>query len=202
MKVLVFCNKGFETMEFAPFIDVFGWAKNEFQYDVEVVTCGFTKTVVSTFGIPVIMDRTIEEIDPKEYDALAIPGGFEEYGFYEEAYNRQFLDLIVEFNKSGKYIASICVGALPIGKSGVLTGRNATTYHLSNGNRQKQLSAFGVNVIPDQRIVQDKNIITSFCPETAADVAFTLLAGLFGKEKADAVSEAMGYERSVTRKEK
>lgn len=202
MKVLVFCNKGFETMEFAPFIDVFGWAKNEFQYDVEVVTCGFSKTVVSTFGIPVIMDRTIEEIDPKEYDALAIPGGFEEYGFYEEAYNRQFLDLIVEFNKSGKYIASICVGALPIGKSGVLTGRNATTYHLSNGNRQKQLSAFGVNVIPDQRIVQDKNIITSFCPETAADVAFTLLAGLFGKEKADAVSEAMGYERSVTRKEK
>lgn len=202
MKVLVFCNKGFETMEFAPFIDVFGWAKNEFQYDVEVVTCGFSKTVVSTFGIPVIMDRTIEEIDPKEYDALAIPGGFEEYGFYEEAYNWQFLDLIVEFNKSGKYIASICVGALPIGKSGVLTGRNATTYHLSNGNRQKQLSAFGVNVIPDQRIVQDKNIITSFCPETAADVAFTLLAGLFGKEKADAVSEAMGYERSITRKEK
>ncbi len=202
MKILVFCNKGFETMEFAPFSDVFGWAKNEFQYDVEVVTCGFTKTVVSTFGIPVIMDRTIEEIDPREYDALAIPGGFEEYGFYEEAYKQQFLDLIVEFNKNGKYIASICVGALPIGKSGVLTGRNATTYHLSNGNRQKQLSAFGVNVIPDQRIVQDKNIITSFCPETAADVAFTLLAGLFGKEKADAVSEAMGYERSVTRKEK
>lgn len=202
MKILVFCNKGFETMEFAPFIDVFGWAKNEFQYDVEVVTCGFSKTVVSTFGIPVIMDRTIEEIDPKEYDALAIPGGFEEYGFYEEAYNRQFLDLIVEFNKSGKYIASICVGALPIGKSGVLAGRNATTYHLSNGNRQKQLSAFGVNVIPDQRIVQDKNIITSFCPETAADVAFTLFAGLLGKDKADAVSEAMGYERSVTRKEK
>lgn len=110
--------------------------------------------------------------------------------------------MIVEFNKSGKYIASICVGALPIGKSGVLTGRNATTYHLSNGNRQKQLSAFGVNVIPDQRIVQDKNIITSFCPETAADVAFTLLEGLFGKDKADAVSEVMGYERSVTRKEK
>lgn len=202
MKVLVFCNKGFETMEFAPFIDVFGWAKNEFQYDVEVVTCGFTKTVVSTFGIPVTMDRTIEEIDSKEYDALAIPGGFEEFGFYEEAFKQQFLDLIVEFNKSGKYIASICVGALPIGKSGVLAGRNATTYHLSNGNRQKQLSAFGVNVIPDQRIVQDKNIITSFCPETAADVAFTLLEGLFGKEKADAVSEAMGYERNVTRKEK
>ena len=27
VKILVFCNKGFETMEFAPFIDVFGWAK-------------------------------------------------------------------------------------------------------------------------------------------------------------------------------
>ena len=28
MKVLLFCCKGFETMEFAPFVDVMGWAGN------------------------------------------------------------------------------------------------------------------------------------------------------------------------------
>ncbi len=193
MKVLLFCNKGFETMEFAPFVDVFGWARDEFHYDIHVVTCGFSKTVTSTFGVPITVDKTMDEIRADEYDALAIPGGFEEYGFYEEAFDARFLNLIKEFDQQGKYIASICVGALPIGKSGVLNGRKATTYHLSGGARQRQLASFGVQVIPDQRIVKDRNIITSFCPETAADVAFQLLIGLVGEEKASAVITAMGY---------
>ena len=194
MKILLFCNKGFETMEFAPFVDVFGWARNDFNYNIDVVTCGFTKVVTSTFGIPVTVDKIFDEICADDYDALAIPGGFENYGFYEDAYNSRFLNLISEFDRKEKYIASICVGALPIGKSGVLAGRNATTYHLGGGNRQRQLADFGVNVLPDQRIVKDRNIITSFCPETAADVAFTLLTCLVGKEKADKVIEAMGYK--------
>lgn len=193
MKVLLFCNKGFETMEFAPFVDVFGWANNSFNYDVEIVTCGFTKEVISTFNIPIIVDKTIDEIDISEYSAIAIPGGFKEYGFYEDAYNERFLNLINDFNKQGKYIASICVGALPIGKGGVLKGRNATTYQFDNRIYQKQLAQFGVNVIPDERIVIDKNVITSFCPETAVDVAFTLLSLLVGDEKASVVSKAMGY---------
>lgn len=193
MKILLFCCKGFETMEFAPFVDVFGWARNDFHYNIDVVTCGFTKTVTSTFGVTITTDKTVDEICVNDYDALAIPGGFENFGFYEEAYDKRFLNLIAEFDKQKKWIASICVGALPIGKSGALTGRNATTYHLSEGKRQRQLAAFGVNVIPDQRIVKDCNIITSFCPETAVDVAFILLICLIGREKADAVISAMGY---------
>lgn len=193
MKILLFCNKGFETMEFSPFVDILGWARNDYSLDVEVVTCGFTKIVRSTFGIPVTVDRTFEELDVDEYEALAIPGGFEEYGFYEEAYDERFLGLIREFDRRHKTIASICVGALPIGKSGVLQDRKATTYHLKNGYRQKQLAEFGVQVMADQRIVVDDNIITSFCPETAADVGFALLARLVGEEKAGVVRRAMGY---------
>lgn len=193
MKILLFCNKGFETMEFSPFVDILGWARNDYSLDVEVVTCGFTKIVRSTFGIPVTVDRTFEEVDVDEYEALAIPGGFEEYGFYEEAYDERFLGLIREFDRRHKTIASICVGALPIGKSGVLQDRKATTYHLKNGYRQKQLEEFGVQVMADQRIVVADNIITSFCPETAADVGFALLARLVGEEKAGVVRRAMGY---------
>ena len=193
MKILLFCNKGFETMEFSPFVDILGWARNDYSLDVEVVTCGFTKIVRSTFGIPVTVDRTFEELDVDEYEALAIPGGFEEYGFYEEAYDERFLGLIREFDRRHKTIASICVGALPIGKSGVLQDRKTTTYHLKNGYRQKQLAEFGVQVMADQRIVVADNIITSFCPETAADVGFALLARLVGEEKAGVVRRAMGY---------
>ncbi len=58
----------------------------------------------------------ISEVNIDEFDALAIPGGFEEAGFYEDAYSEDFLNIIREFDKAGKTIASICVGALPIGK--------------------------------------------------------------------------------------
>lgn len=103
MKILVFCAKGFETMEFSVFIDVMGWAGNDFQCPVSVDTCGFTKTVSSTFGVPVVVDKTIDEI------------------------------------------------------------------------------------------VADDNIITSYCPETAPDVAFELLKKLCGDEKMFTVRKAMGY---------
>lgn len=192
MKVLVFCAKGFETMEFSVFIDVLGWARNDYGYDIQVETCGFQKEVISTFNVPIIVNKLMEEIDVNDYDALAIPGGFEEYGFYEEAYSEKFLDLIRDFDKQNKIIASICVGALPLGKSGILKGRKATTYHLKDAYRQKQLAEFGVNVI-NQRIIVDENIITSYCPETAPDVAFELLNKLVGYEKMSIVKQAMGY---------
>lgn len=179
-------------MEFSAFVDVLGWARNDYNYDVSVVTCGFQKQVVSTFNIPILVDLLINEVNVDEYDALAIPGGFEEFGFYEEAYDEGFLDLIREFDKKGKVVATICVAALPLGKSGVLKDRKATTYHLRDGYRQKELKAFGVDVI-NEPIVVDENIITSYCPETAAGVAFKLLEKLTSSEKMMVVKQAMGF---------
>lgn len=193
MRVLLFCCKGFEMMEFAPFYDVCGWAKSEFGFDVCVDVCGFTDVVQSAFwknGLK--MDRLIKDICVDDYDALAIPGGDYVYGFLEEAYNEEFLELIRAFDRQKKMIASICVGALPIGKSGVLKGRNATTYHLCDGYRQRELEDFGVHVI-NEPIVIDQNIITSYCPKTANDVAFALMEYLIGKEKTDKIREGMGW---------
>lgn len=192
MKVLLFCAKGFETMEFSVFIDVMGWAGNDFNYPVEVETCGFTKTVCSTFHVPITVDKTIDEISVHDYDALAIPGGFEEYGFYDEAYHPAFLKLIQAFDMQKKPIASVCVAALALGKSGIIKNRRATTYHLKDAYRQKELVKFGV-IIVKERIVIDDNVITSSCPETAADVAFELLKKLCGEDKMLIVKKAMGY---------
>lgn len=193
MKTLVFLLKGFETMEFSVFVDVLGWARNDFGYDVPVVTGGFQEKVVSTFNIPVLVDKTLEDISVDDFDALAIPGGFEEFGFYEEAYNERFLNLIREFDARGKIIATICVAALPVGKSGVLKGRKATTYHLRDAYRQKQLKEFQVDVV-NEPIVVDKNIITSYCPETAPGVAFKLLEMLTSTEEMEQVKQAMGFQ--------
>lgn len=192
MKTLLFLAKGFETMEFSVFVDVLGWARNDYGIDVPVETCGFTKQVMSTFHVPVIVDKTIDEINVDDYDALAIPGGFEEYGFYDEAYDERFLRLIRDFDNQHKIIASICVAALPLGKSGILKNRRATTYHLRGGYRQKQLAEFGVDVI-NQPIVIDNNVITSYCPETASGVAFKLLEKLTSTEQMETVKAAMGF---------
>ena len=192
MKVLLLCAKGFETMEFSVFIDVMGWARVDFGYDVHVHTCGFSERVLSTFGVPIIVDKLIDDISVDEYDALAIPGGYEEFGFYEEAYHIKFSNLICKFNAQKKPIATICVAALALGKSGILVNRKATTYHLNGRQRQEQLAEFNVNVV-NERVVIDQNIITSYCPETAADVAFTLLSMLIGEEGMLVVKQAMGY---------
>lgn len=192
MNVLLFLPKGFETMEFAPFVDIMGWAKTDYGYDIQVTTCGFTKQVKSSWGIPIIVDTLIEEIKVKDYDALAIPGGFEEFGFYEEAYDERLLELIRTFDREEKAIATICAGALPVGKSGVLKGRKGTTYHLKDGYRQKQLQAFGVDVV-NEPIVVDENIITSYCPQTAAEVGFQLLEKLTSTSQMETVKNAMGY---------
>ena len=193
MKILLFLAKGFETMEFSPFVDVMGWAENDYGVDITVVTCGFTRQVLSSFNIPVIVSKLLDEINIADYDALAIPGGFEEFGFYEEAYDERFLSLIREFDAQNKIIATVCVAALPLGKSGILHNRKATTYHLDGGERQNRLKEFNVNVI-NEPIVIDRNVITSYCPQTAPGVAFKLLELLTSKELMENVKQAMGFK--------
>lgn len=196
MKILLFLANGFETMEFSPFVDVMGWARVDYGADIQVETCGFTKEVRSTFGVKVLVDHLIQEIQVDDYAALAIPGGFEEFDYEQEAYDERFLELIREFDGKGILIASICVASLAIAKSGVLLSRFGTTYHLDGGKKQKLLSDMGVKVI-NEPIVTDRNIITSYCPETAPWVAFRLLELLTNEELARKVRIAMGFEVDV-----
>ena len=203
MKVLLLALSGFELLEFSAFADVLGWAKLEGGLDIEYETAGFSREVRSTFGVPITVDRVLWRrgagvcspisVCAEDYDALAIPGGFEEYGYYEEAYRQDTAGLIRAFHKAGKPIASICVGALVLAHSGILEGRKATTYALSGGHRQKQLAEFGAEVQADEQIVVDGNLITSCGPSTASGVAFRLLEMLTDSESTGRVRTLMGY---------
>ncbi|OPJ64409.1 DJ-1/PfpI family protein [Clostridium oryzae] len=192
-KVLLLLANGFEAVEASVFTDVIGWNKLEGDGTTDLITVGLRDKIKCTWNFTVIPEMHISEANIDDFDALAIPGGYEEAGFYEEAYSEDFLNLIREFDRAEKIIASICVAALPIGKSGVLVGRNATTYNLGNGKRQKQLSEFGANVLGHEPIVVDKNIITSYNPSTAFDVAFKLLEMLTSKENCSNVKKLMGF---------
>lgn len=192
-KICLLLANGFEAVEASVFTDVIGWNELEGDGSTKLFTVGTRNQLKCTWNFTVIPEIHIEDLNVDEFDALAIPGGFEEAGFYEDAYSTVFLDVIRKFDRQGKIIASICVGSLPIGKSGVLHNRNATTYNLNNQIRQKQLQEFGVNVVKDKDIVVDKNIITSYNPSTAFPVAFKLLEMLTSKENTIKVKKLMGF---------
>ena len=206
MKVLLLALSGFELLEFSAFADVLGWAKLEGGLDITYETAGYSREVRSTFDVPITVDRVLwrrgagvcspVSVCASDYDALAIPGGFEEYGYYDEAYRQDTVGLIRAFHKAGKPIASICVGALALGNSGILEGKKATTYALSGGHRQTQLAAFGAEVLADERVVTDGNLITSSGPSTAAEVAFRLLEMLTDRDSAERVMALMGFKDS------
>lgn len=189
-KVLLLLADGFETFEASVFIDVIGWNLEEGDGSTQLFTCGLKKEIKSSFNQRFIVDYVADEIDVNQFDALAIPGGFEVYGFYNDAYADKFLDIIRSFKAQNKIIASICVGALPVGKSGILKGLQATTYN--SDIRRKALAEFGVQVI-HQPIVMDNNIITSWNPSTAMDVALLLLEHLTTKSNANSVRKLMGF---------
>jgi 4-methyl-5(b-hydroxyethyl)-thiazole monophosphate biosynthesis len=192
--VLLLLANGFEAYEASVFTDILGWNKWEGDGSTEVITCGIRKELKCTWNFTVTPEILLTEVDVAMFDALAIPGGFEAAGFYTDAFSNEFLSVIREFDQADKIIASICVGALPIGKSGVLKGRKGTTYHLNNGYRQTQLASFGVELVK-QPIVTDKNIITSSSPATALDVAFILLEKLTSPENCRNVKHLMGFNK-------
>lgn len=191
-KVCLLLANGFEAVEASVFTDVMGWNLYEGDGSTKLVTVGADKELKCTWNFTVTPEMLIDDLCVDDFDALAIPGGFEEAGFYESAYREDFLNVIREFDRQGKIIASICVAALVIAKSGVLTGRKGTTYNFG-GIRQKQLAEMGVEVLKDQPIVQDGNIITSYNPSTAFDVAFLLLEKLTSRENCNEIRRRMGF---------
>jgi 4-methyl-5(b-hydroxyethyl)-thiazole monophosphate biosynthesis len=189
-KVLLLLADGFETFEASVFIDVIGWNLVEGDNSTELFTCGLKKEIGTSFKQRFIVDYLISEVDINTFDALAIPGGFEEYGYYKDAYDERFLEIIRGFKANNKAIASICVGALPVGRSGILKDKNGTTYNSSV--RRGAMHEFGVKVL-NQPIVEDDNIITSWNPSTAVDVAILLLERLTTKENANNIRQLMGF---------
>ena len=189
-KILLLLANGFEILEASAFIDIMGWNLEEGDNSTKLFSCGLRKEVNSSFNQKFIVNYLVNEVDIDSFDALVIPGGFKNYGYYEDAYNIEFLKIIREFNSQNKIIASVCVGALPLAKSGILKNKNATTY---NQTEYRQILKNNGVVISNEQIEIDDNLITSNGPSTAVEVAFKLLGRLTSKENTLQVRKLMGY---------
>jgi 4-methyl-5(b-hydroxyethyl)-thiazole monophosphate biosynthesis len=195
IKILVFLAQGFEDLEAVAILDVFGWTHyREHLGNVSVTTAGFHEMVKSRFGLTIRPNLRLSEVNPKDYDALVLPGGFHSHGF-DEAYDPAIHQLARVIHQKGGYIATMCVGVLPIADAGLLMGKSATTYpHSRNHDNIMRLKARGARVI-DQHVVMDERIISCDGPGSCLDVAFLLMECLLGPEMANEVRHYMIYPK-------
>jgi len=191
-KILLLLANGFEAVEASVFTDVLGWNKWEGDGTTEVVTVGLHAQLQCTWNFKVTPEKLLHEIDLAEFDALAIPGGFEEAGFYEDAFCEEFQAVVRHFDVQKKPIATICVASLILGHSGILHNRQATTYNHPTSKRLGQLESYGATIV-NERIVQTEHLITSSNPGTAFDVAFRLLETLTSTTNTARVRDLMGF---------
>jgi 4-methyl-5(b-hydroxyethyl)-thiazole monophosphate biosynthesis len=191
-RVLMLLANGVEPLEMAAFTDVLGWANLLGDQPVELINAGLRPQIVTTFGLSLNPAHLLSELDLDSFDALALPGGFEPSGFYEEALSEPFLETIRHFVAAGKTVASVCVSSVCLGVAGVLEGKDATTYHQVGGKRKNQLVESGAHFV-DRPVVIDGRLITSSGPGTAAEVAFVLLEQLSSAANAAHIRQKMRF---------
>lgn len=195
-KILIFLSNGFETLEFSPFIDVFGWnnilSKNKIFFEV----CGFGTIINSTWNTKILVDIDLntQNININEYDAIILPGGFGFSGYFNDIQNKKIYELLHLFKNNDKFIIGICTGALGLAINGILEKIPSTTYLLDNGRYFNQLEKY--NAIPVKKdIVISNKIITSSAPATAIKVAFYLLEQLSNTENMKFIKKEMGFKK-------
>jgi 4-methyl-5(b-hydroxyethyl)-thiazole monophosphate biosynthesis len=200
-KVLLFLAQGFEDLEAATIIDICGWTyyRRHLQ-KVDVYVTGFHKEVTGRFGLKIKPDVLIDDIDPQEYDALAIPGGFHSNGF-DEAYDAKVLNLAKSVYNSGGIIATMCVGILPVAKAGLLKGKRATTYPLSkNHDNPRYLRKHG-GQYSGKSVEIDDRIISCAGPAQSLHVVMIMLEMLLGSEEIKKIKGFTIFEEQVMDKD-
>lgn len=193
-KVLLFTPQGFEDIEVATFTDILGWTRVLKEVKpVDVVITAFKKTVRSKHDLIIKPHMLLDKVKPEDYQALVIPGGHNDSG-YMEVYNKEVIDLIKKLYKNGGVIVTMCVGALPVARSGILKGKKATTYASSKRHDNLQILRDSGAIPVKKRIVVADRIITNRGPDTSIEVAFKLLEMLNGKEDMKKVRIALMFE--------
>lgn len=189
-RVLILLSNGFEVMEAACFTEMLGWASIYGDTQFEQMSVGLRSPVRTKFGFDVLPEALLDQINPDDFDALVIPGGFGDAGFYEEALSEPFLDVIRGFHRRQAPIAAVCVSALSLGAAGILEGRRATVYHQLGGTRKVELEGYGALFV-DEPLVIDGHLMTSTGPGTAVEIALKLLEVLSTPQFAQEIRDRM-----------
>ena len=103
------------------------------------------------------VDKTLEEAQPGDYDAVLLPGGaLNADALRMEKKAQQF---VRDLDREGKPIAVICHGPWLLVSAGLVNGRHMTSYHTI----QDDLKNAGANWVDDVS-VRDRNWVSSRKP--------------------------------------
>lgn len=125
-------------------------------------------------GNPASVDKTLDEANPGDYDAVVIPGGVinaDHLRMEEKA-----RDFVVKTEAEGKPVAAICHGPWLLVSSRIVRGHKFTSYH----TLQDDIRNAGGEWL-DQAVVTDGNFITSRNPDDLPAFNNAILAALEGQ---------------------
>lgn len=168
MRVMIPLANGFEEIEALTVVDVLRRAK------IKVDTVGIIGSVIeSKHGVKVIVDRTLNQISPDDYDAIILPGGSP--GYQNLGRSAKLMEILKTFNRQNKLIGAICGAPTILAKEGILDNKRATVYP----GHEKMLS-----YPRDRPVVADGNVITSQGPGTAIDFALKIVEKILNPAEA------------------
>tara|TARA_B100001013_G_scaffold196678_1_gene118963 strand:- start:213 stop:740 length:528 start_codon:yes stop_codon:yes gene_type:complete len=106
---------------------------------------------------PVVVDKNINEVDSKEFDALIIPGGWAPDNLRR---HQNIIDFTREIFEQNKTVAAICHAGSLLISANVLKGKTATCFMAI---KDDMINA-GINFV-DEAVVIDGNLVTSRTPQ-------------------------------------
>lgn len=193
MRIAILIFDGAEELDWAGPYEIFGvWRQHTDGVDdapqVELVTVARTPgPVTCAKGLRVLPDHTWDDLGP--IDLLVYPGGQGTRGHLGDEEVRRW---VRDLHAAGTLIASVCTGALVLADAGLLDGRPATT-HWTTLDRLGELGR-DIEVRPDDRFVDDGDIVTAAGVSAGIDVALHLVARLDGVERARTVRRYVQYD--------
>jgi transcriptional regulator GlxA family with amidase domain len=142
--------------------------------------------VVASGGLKVVPDYGLD--DCPVADVLLVPGG---WGTRREMGNTRLLEWIAGRAEQAALLASVCTGALLLGRAGLLAGRQATTHWKALDLLRETVPT--ATVRDDLHVVEDGDIITSAGISAGIDLALHVVARHHGEPAARATARHMEY---------
>ncbi len=185
----VFLFPGVEELDFVgPWEVLRAWERVWPDDGQHVVLLGREEgTLTCAMGMRVVPELTWATAPP--LDVLVYPGG---QGTVAQLGDETIRGWVRDVARAGTVMTSVCTGALVFADAGLLEGRPATTHWASLDH----LASLGrdIEVRPDDRFVDDGNVVTSSGVSAGIDMALHLVARLATPDRAREVRRFIQYD--------
>lgn len=181
-RILVPLADGFETIEALSVVDIFRRAGAY----VDMAAVGDSLQVRSSHNIQVMADRTLLDCSKEIYDLIVLPGGVP--GAENLKNSAVLAELLKKQNYEKRLYGAICASpAIVLEHHGLLEGKKATCHPLFVDQLSRRDHV-------GEKVIVDKNCITSRGAGTSIEFALELLGVLMGEEKKREVAAGMAIQ--------